>query len=234
MMRKSTYEPSKFASSTSIRSIGERRKAIEAVPEIAVPKRPVPKIEDHDDKDTRKIKSMFKINSNFRNAVKLVTQKTLSRRQNVDFGREIQTHKIIPNDFLKVVEQKTIATLATGYSYAIDIEDEMMNSFMKNQKMDNDTLMSTQRAVISIYAMDTIQLKKVFTFSVGDYSEIYNISEIKTFDNVINKLIEVSKFSNAKRQHKLETFKQKNFEAIQELTDENHYNEMYRLEDRYA
>ena len=56
MMRKSTYEPSKFASSTSIRSIGERRKAIEAVPQIAVPNKPIPKIEDHDDKDTRKIK----------------------------------------------------------------------------------------------------------------------------------------------------------------------------------
>ena len=94
--------------------------------------------------------------------------------------------------------------------------------------------MNTQSAVISIYAMDMIQMKKVFTFSKGDYSEIYNISQIKTIDGVTKKLIELSKLSNTKRQHKLETFKQKNLEAIQELIDENNHNEMFKLEDKYA
>ena len=79
-----------------------------------------------------KLNSISKIKSKFRIAVKLMTLKELGHRQTFDFGREILSHKIIPKSFIKVIEEKTIATLATGFSYAFDIEDEMMKIFMKN------------------------------------------------------------------------------------------------------
>jgi hypothetical protein len=155
------------------------------------------------------------------------------RRESIDFSKNLQSTKILTYTALRNTEMKTISKFTTGYSYVFDMDEELMNMFMSAYKTHNDKL-SLHTIVKDLYNLSKASFKKIFTFSKGDYSCIYNDFDNKKVDPVIQRLFDVCKFSNAKMQESLEKFKLSHLEEIRELNDEILQNEIAAEEAIYA
>lgn len=177
---------------------------------------------------------IFSNSSPFQTAVQLGTKKSLvGKRISIDNGRQIETHKIMPHTLIKTLEISTVSRLSSDYSYAFDIGEQIWANLLNNNKakskrFDKDTELE------QLFDRDQIVHKKVFTFSKGEYSDVYSIQEDNNMDPSIQKLLEICKFSNTKTLLKLEAFKLQHSDSIEELTNENNYLEMFKIEDIFT
>lgn len=68
--------------------------------------------------------------------------------------------------------------------------------------------------------------KRVFTFSKGDYSSIYNEADYINNDSTISRLIEINKLSSINILNEIERFRTQNAEFISELNSDSKSQEM--------
>lgn len=76
-------------------------------------------------------------------------------------------------------------------------------------------------------------MDKFFTFCKADYSKVSLDEEVMKENENVQRLLDLCKFSNAKRLNKLQTFKTMNSGYIEELLKQTIYFELKKLEDTY-
>jgi hypothetical protein len=183
-------------------------------------------------KETSKMVSMFSSKKRFKNAVKIVSQKSLMyRRTSIEFTKILNINKIVTQFHLKEIEQKLIFSHKTGYSLSVDIEDPFMHLPALSQlspPIPKETLLS------EVTMVTPLVLKRVFTFSKADYSWVYNDVEEHENDSVISRLLSLTQFANVKMREKLENFQTRHMPEIMQLTDEKLQNELDKGEEKYA
>ena len=76
--------------------------------------------------------------------------------------------------------------------------------------------------------------KRVFTFSKGDYSSVYNEADYSNNDSTVSRLFEVTKFSNLKTLSNFEALRTKNANFIAELNNDAKFSEIEASMNHYA
>jgi hypothetical protein len=171
-------------------------------------------------KNTMKYSSLFGITSKFQDAVKLQTNDGTNKLELRHFKSFLFKNRIISKSELNKKQLEVLSKFATGYSYAIDVEED---KFIRRHIDGDNSLEVLFQQVMNITKP---RMSKAFIFTKADFSKVTNDEEeFKKDENVMN-LLKLIKFSNKKREVSLNNFKESHCLQIKEILDEDKWRDL--------
>ena len=175
------------------------------------------------------IESLF--NEKFKAAVKITRSDSSNTSEIKFFKKLISETKNVTKQHVKKKELEMLSKFATGYSYAVDVDEDKFLKTNSVKKLTSDEVLYEQ-ILSECKDIHKPKMSKVFTFTKADYDKVTNDEEDITTEEV-KQLLDLIKFSNAKQQQKLQNFKHKHFEAIKDLNDRDVYKTIEKMEEKY-
>ncbi|CAI2382522.1 unnamed protein product [Moneuplotes crassus] len=175
---------------------------------------------------------LFNSNARFQQAVKINRAETQNDSEMRIFRASMVEPPIISMPEMTKCELELISKFTTGYSYAVDINEDKL--FSLNQVREIQALYeSSDHLIQEITEGFSLIHEKVFSFLNCDNSKVTNDADRMNDDNVKQLLTQVN-FANAKRGNKLMAFKHASSQSINDLKDQSKHQEIERITKEYS
>ena len=192
------------------------------------------KIMESKGRSSSSISSLFGVNSKFKDAVKI--RRSSDEKNKIEirhFKSFMFGNKILTKADIDKKQREMLYKFVTGYSYAIDIDEE---KFFKTTQLNfkAEDVKNTQKCLEEILNVTKPVMNKMFIFTRANFSKVTNDEqEFKKDDNIMH-LMELFKLSNIKRNQKIAYFKEKWQDQIREISDHAIFRKIQKDEDRYS
>ena len=113
------------------------------------------------------------------------------------------------------------------------MKNELENIIAKSKKT-SGIISDKNIALNDTDDLDLKTIKRVFTFSKGDYSSVYNEADYSNNDETVIRLLEITKFSNIKTSSRVNAYRIKNAEMIAELNNDTTFNRIDEEMNNYS